>query len=179
MTITGPGADKLSISGNNLTRVFQENAGVTATLSGLTITGGNSDAGGGILAYGSLTLDHATVANNTVTSQGGGIYVSNTGHLNLFSSTVASNHAITFTWATGGGILVYAGPGDVLDVIDSTISNNTANGVGGLDLLSSGPADSGTIVNSTFSGNSANFHRRHSSDLCWRPFGHHQHHDRQ
>jgi fibronectin-binding autotransporter adhesin len=39
-TITGPGAGLLSISGNNASRVLRVNVGATASLSGLTITGG-------------------------------------------------------------------------------------------------------------------------------------------
>ena len=38
-TITGPGANLLSVSGNNASRVFLVDANVTASLSGLTITG--------------------------------------------------------------------------------------------------------------------------------------------
>ena len=40
ITITGPGASLLTISGNDLNRVFQIDPEVTASLSGLTITGG-------------------------------------------------------------------------------------------------------------------------------------------
>lgn len=52
LTIQGPGADSLTISGNHASRVFQNGAGMTA-LDGLTIADGkitdnNSAAGGGI-----------------------------------------------------------------------------------------------------------------------------------
>ena len=40
ITIDGPGADLLSISGNHLSTVMAVYSGVTASLSGLTITGG-------------------------------------------------------------------------------------------------------------------------------------------
>ena len=39
--IVGPGASLLKISGNNASRVFWVNTGVTATISGLTIANGN------------------------------------------------------------------------------------------------------------------------------------------
>src|SRR5436309_2128231 len=41
-TITGTGANLLSISGNNARRVFNVSDGASAALSGLTITGGNA-----------------------------------------------------------------------------------------------------------------------------------------
>jgi hypothetical protein len=37
--ITGPGADKLAVSGSNLSRVFKVEAGEAASISGLTIAG--------------------------------------------------------------------------------------------------------------------------------------------
>ena len=47
VTIDGPGADRLSVSGNNASRVF-EIVSVHAAISGLTITGGSASFGGGI-----------------------------------------------------------------------------------------------------------------------------------
>ena len=47
-TITGPGANLLTVSGNGAGRVFQVTDGAAAALSGLTITGGSSDTGGGV-----------------------------------------------------------------------------------------------------------------------------------
>ena len=40
LTITGPGAGSLTISGNNVTRVFEVNPAKTVNISGMTITGG-------------------------------------------------------------------------------------------------------------------------------------------
>ncbi len=40
-TITGPAAG-VTVSGGGLSRVFQVDAGVTASISGLTITGGSA-----------------------------------------------------------------------------------------------------------------------------------------
>ena len=79
-TITGPAAG-VTVSGNNASRVFQVDGLVTASISGLTITGGFS-AGGGTAGYGggvnnngSLTLTNCTVSGNStsgVDSTGGG-----------------------------------------------------------------------------------------------------------
>ena len=45
-TITGPAAG-VTVSGGGLSRVFQVDAGVTASISGLTITGGTTAGNGG------------------------------------------------------------------------------------------------------------------------------------
>src|SRR5262245_9491264 len=71
-TITGPGANLLSISGGGLSRVFQVDNLVIATISKLTITGGNAGGsgnggyGGGVYGCaGSMTtLKDCTVSYN-------------------------------------------------------------------------------------------------------------------
>src|SRR5262249_14698206 len=45
--INGPGADRLTVSGSNLSRVFKVEAGETVSISGLTIAGGNASNGNG------------------------------------------------------------------------------------------------------------------------------------
>jgi hypothetical protein len=47
LKINGPGADALTVSGNNASRVFQVEPGATVRLSGLTIAGGNAGIGNG------------------------------------------------------------------------------------------------------------------------------------
>src|SRR5262249_23493134 len=60
LAITGPGAAKLTVSGSNLSRVFQVEAGETVSISGLTIAGGNAGTGngGGIDNFGTLTVSN-------------------------------------------------------------------------------------------------------------------------
>ena len=48
----------MTVSGGGLSRVFQVDAGVTASISGLTITGGKTDGNGGGL-YNDGGNDHA------------------------------------------------------------------------------------------------------------------------
>jgi hypothetical protein len=89
MTISGPGADLLTISGNNASRVFHFKGGAS-TLTGLTIaeghvaggngtTGNGGGGGGGGMGAGLLADSSSTVwiedvifANNTVTGGNGG-----------------------------------------------------------------------------------------------------------
>ena len=63
VTINGHGNAPLKISGNNQRRVFTVDPGVTANLSGMTITRGNANdlspdggLGGGIYNRGALTV---------------------------------------------------------------------------------------------------------------------------
>jgi hypothetical protein len=79
LTITGPGAGLLAVSGNNANRVFNVDPG-TVTISGLTITQGLADAstvpanfGGGFFNKGNLTLNDCVVSGNNA-SIGGGIF---------------------------------------------------------------------------------------------------------
>jgi hypothetical protein len=49
VTIQGPGAGQLTVSGNNQSRVFEVNASQPVVLTGLTIINGSSNGGGGLL----------------------------------------------------------------------------------------------------------------------------------
>jgi hypothetical protein len=166
VSILGLGADSLTIDANRNSRVFYVSPGVTATISGLTITGGgNVTEGGGILSYGNLTLDEVAVVDNEVGgyvwASGGGIsslnYYGSYAHaqLHLLNSTVDGNRAYY-----GGGVRVQVENGGVLKISGSTISNNVAldttnNGLGGGMWLSVQPGGEALITNSTFSGNSS------------------------
>ncbi|MEQ1644609.1 MAG: choice-of-anchor Q domain-containing protein, partial [Pyrinomonadaceae bacterium] len=151
LTIEGQAANLLSItySGpfSGVSRVFLVTGGVTATLSKITISGGQvtgGEFGGGIQNLGTLTLANTTVSGNTASGGGG---ISNSGSLTLNNSTVANNVANPF----GGGIYSTG----ALTVTNSTISGNsaTSTGIGGGINNSSGTP--GIITNSTISGNSA------------------------
>jgi uncharacterized repeat protein (TIGR01451 family) len=68
VTITGPGANLLTISGNLASRVFNIGSGVTAVISGLTVANGkDSFQGGGIFTdlNGTLTAGRLTLSNNS------------------------------------------------------------------------------------------------------------------
>ena len=97
LTITGPGASGLAISGNFLSRVFDIGSG-TVAVSGLTIQNGSTsaDPGGGIYNHGTLTLSNNTLSNNSA-AIGGGIY--NNGTLTVTNSTLSGNVS-----SDGGGI---------------------------------------------------------------------------
>src|SRR5262249_30880637 len=67
VTINGPGASALTVSGNQDSRVFGIAGNPTVTIANLTVAGGwtTDSPGGGIsVAGGTVTLDHVTVTGN-------------------------------------------------------------------------------------------------------------------
>jgi hypothetical protein len=119
-------------------------------MSGMTLTGGNDNGGGAVLAGDdNLTVDGCVITGNTArTSSGGGISVG-PGFLQLLNSTVSDNTA-----GLGGGISVRGTAG--LLVLNSTISSNAASGAGGGIVFSGAIGGNGfAIRNSTISGNTA------------------------
>ena len=126
-TITGPAAG-VTISGNKSCTVFQIDSGVTANLSGLTITDGNTAYGSGGGLYndgGTTTLTDCTFSGNRAGNLGGAIFTSG-GNLSLGNCTLASNTA-----GTSGGAIDAQGP---VTVTSSTFSGNqTTSGGGAID----------------------------------------------
>jgi hypothetical protein len=141
LTIDGPGASQLTISGNNNFRAFFISAGNTVAIDGLTLTEGLGGAGGAISNAGSLTLTNSIVSNSHGVSSGGGIY--NNGQLTIINSTISGNMA---TLNHGGGIE----NNGTLTVISSTISGNRGSISGGIDNT-----NTATLSNCTISGNRA------------------------
>jgi hypothetical protein len=138
VTINGPGANQLSVSGNNASRVFEVDAGLNVTISGLTIAQGFApDQGGGILNDGSnLTLSADVLAKNvafeSATNGGeGGALCSLGGSLTITGCQIIGNQAIGAAGpsavgdADGGGIWIDAGSATLSD---STLSGNLAEG---------------------------------------------------
>jgi hypothetical protein len=145
LTISGPGASVIMVSGNHASRVFDIAATFTMSLSGLTIADGSVSGqafGGGISNSGTLTVTNCALNGNTsATLEGGGIY--NAGTLTVSGSTFSGN------FGAGGGIF----NGGQLTVTDSVLSGNST----GTFSLGGGIYNAGTlpVSGSTLSGNSA------------------------
>ena len=158
LTISGPGADNLSVNGNAKSRVFHIGPSETVTISGLTITNGNAHGeffpdvrGGGLYNHqATLTLTNCSVANN-VAFGGGGVYNNDGGSLTIVNSTISGNSAAGGDNPYGGGIA-----GGALTIINSTVSGNSA--VGDFPFTfgdGGGISGGGTITNSTIADNYA------------------------
>ena len=144
--IVGPGEDLLTIDADRQSRVLRLDAGVTASVSGVRLTGGAvGDAGGAIYNQGNLTLSHTIISNN-LASAGGGIYNSY-GSLMLFDAVLDGNAAGT---GSGGGIYNLGG---TVTIADTTFSANTAALSGGGVYNDHGTL---TVTDSALEGNVAN-----------------------
>ena len=126
MTITGPGLSSLTISGNNLYRVFDTNNSLTFFISALTIANGKATAAG--------------IYNNW----GGGI---RNGTSSGGADLTISNCYFTGCYAgVGGAISSY---GNVTVTNTSFVSNTGTSGASGIHMIGGVP----TIGKCTFSGN--------------------------
>ncbi len=149
LEITGPGATLLKVKRDDSAatqfRVFTVPSGKTATISGLTISGGDSaQDGGAVLNQGTMTLEEVVVSGNRTDTLGGGVH--NDGTMTITGSTVNDNNA-----NIGGGI---SNKG-TMTVTESTINDNDAANGGGIATDVTTPKTL-TITNSTISDNRAN-----------------------
>jgi hypothetical protein len=150
LTINGPGADKMTVDGASVSRVFKIDSGAV-TISGLTIAHGNpgvGSAGGGIYVEGltPLTITNSTLSDNTA-NYGGGIFG---GTLTIDNVTFARNAA---PYYTAGGDPNAGGVGGAIFAASVTATNCTFAG-NHADNFGVAAAGAGVIGSSTFFGNS-------------------------
>ncbi|TMK71573.1 MAG: hypothetical protein E6G49_09085 [Actinobacteria bacterium] len=182
LTIAGPGAPKLAVSGEHLSRIFHV-VGGRITIQGITIKNGHENAtptgpkcpnssasyymfGGGILQdAGSLKLDRVKVRNNSVERSpagaaivgGGGIGIID-GKLLLTRSRLVGNDADGGAITEGGGLVNCVG---AVTLSRSTVANSaiTASAIsdGGGISSGNGSANPGelTLIRSTVSDNNS------------------------
>ncbi|MFT5445160.1 MAG: hypothetical protein ACI9DC_000320 [Gammaproteobacteria bacterium] len=149
LTITGAGASLSIIHGPSNDRVFQVHAGVTLTITDVTITGGRDTFGAGLamLSGSDVTLERVIVFDNRAMGggTGGGIH-NDGGTLALGDVTLADNTANSGS-AFGGGL--YNNGVTILEQV--TINGNSAKFGGGIYNTATGL----TLNNVTISGNQA------------------------
>ncbi|MCB1124640.1 MAG: hypothetical protein KJT03_24015, partial [Verrucomicrobiae bacterium] len=115
----------VTISGNEMSRVFDIGQTASLALHNLTITLGKTSGvenGGGIFinGRGTLALNDSTVTLNQTAASGGGIYVSEAGSAVVNHSTVSKNQAMS-----GGGIF---SDKSMLVISGSVVSGNRTSG---------------------------------------------------
>jgi hypothetical protein len=162
VTIAGPGARQLTISGNHAARVFYV-TDAAAVITGLTIAdGADPSAGGAIFVNSELTLIDCTVTGSAATGPGGvggGLYVAPSDVLTMMNCTVSGNTAVN----DGGG--AYNDDG-TLTAIDSTFTaNQSFSDFGGAISNSDGVTG---LVGSTVTGNAGNGLRNASGSFMLR-----------
>jgi predicted outer membrane repeat protein len=158
LDIVGPGANLLTISGGNASRILSTGIGVVAAVSDITFTEGNGagalNTGRGGAIYnpsGNLTLNNVVVTGNTA-SNGGGINnaaaTGGSGGMLTMHQCIVSNNISS---SSGGGMQNFST--STVVIYDSTFSGN----LGGSTTGGGGAQLNGTvrITNSTFSNNTA------------------------
>lgn len=173
LTIDGPGAGLLAVSGNHQSRVFNISGGAVVGIDDLTITGGQvvGDGGGILNTGGTLTLDrvvltdnHAVATTNNANGRGGAV-------ANIAGATLmVTDCEFTGNQARGGGPGTATGAlnvrcgagifnqGSVLTVARSAFTGNLSIGGpagvraqgGGINSILGSTA---TITDCTFVGN--------------------------
>ena len=122
LRIEGPGAEALTFDAEGESRVFIVHAGAKAAFSGLTITGGRADSGGGVWNAGGLTMMNVVIAGNrAVTDAGRGAGIFSVGPLELVQTVFSANVAAG-EWAEGPAVY---GDGS-LDIAFCTFAGNHA-----------------------------------------------------
>src|SRR5262249_35785836 len=101
LKINGTGTRKMTVDGNDTSRVFYIGAGVPVSISSLTITRGVASRGGGIRnAGGSLTLSSVVMSNNkavgtpVLSAVGGAVWNDNGGTLAVSKCDFTGNQAV-------------------------------------------------------------------------------------
>ncbi len=149
ITIDGSSLPRgVRLDGNGVDRIFWINSGATVVLTALTITNGNGGTyyGGGVLNFGSLTLNRCTLAGNTAyiggaafnwdqalvlnqctlvgntSGDSGGALFNYVGTMAVQQCTVAGNAASNSIFGGGGGLMSYGGP---LTMNNSIVANNS------------------------------------------------------
>lgn len=149
ISIIGAGAGQTIIDGSRQDRVLSVATGRTATISGVTLRNGlrtNGGAGGGLANDGNLTLDSSTVTGNQTSgnfAEGGGIFSSHA--MTVTNSTIGPNN-LSFN---GGGIFIFDG---IFTLDRSTVYGNSADSGAG---IFNAAASNLYLINSTISQNTA------------------------
>ncbi|MFZ0418604.1 MAG: choice-of-anchor Q domain-containing protein [Candidatus Sulfotelmatobacter sp.] len=156
VTISGTSAQQVILSGLTIRNGYNQNYGGgivnfgTLTVNNSIITANSANyGGGGIENFTTLTINHSTITGSNLSDQdGSGGAILNWAVLTINQSAISGNSA-------GEGPGIYSGccglTSTVTTINDSTISGNSGTWGGGIYITSG----TGAINNSTITGNSA------------------------
>jgi parallel beta-helix repeat protein len=146
IAIDGPGAGRLTIDGNDSSRVFQVDPNVSATLSDLTISGGyfvgdplSNAGGGGIYNSGTVALNRVTLSGNS-SFYGAALYDSGTA--TMTDCTVTGNNG-------NGQVVFITGQAASVSIVDSNFFANLYD----YSVVDITRAEALTITGTTFHAN--------------------------
>jgi fibronectin-binding autotransporter adhesin len=156
LTIAGPGANQLTISGGNKNAKIHVSRNAIVGISGLSFKNSETVNDAFLFNEGTFTMTNSVISSNktitTATSFAGGS--ENVGTLTVKDSTISNNSSIGGQGSQGGGIGNYS----KLTVTQSTFSNNSASSSGSKSFGGGiENTDTGTLMvtSSAFSANTA------------------------
>ena len=162
LTISGPGANTLAVSGDYASRVLKVDPGSGSMslfkLENITLRDGwteysPTDSGFGAGAYitgniDSVVIADAVITNNSAYAGGGGLAIDLEYGSVSITDTIIQNNESRYSWAGG----LYLAEVDELTIVGSTIKGNSApDGGGGLTIYRTNDSK---IESSIISGNS-------------------------
>lgn len=164
LTLVGPGANQLAISGGDASNSnidIDISVKARVTISNLSFKNSKSAIDSFIYNEGELTLNNSVIAGNETldsagdshSSNGGGIDNASTGTMTVIDSTITDNTVTAKDTDSYGGGIVNDG---TLTVIDSTISQNEVFSKN-KDSIGAGISNNGTmtVMHSIITNNSA------------------------
>jgi hypothetical protein len=143
LTIEGPGADKLTISGGNSTRILS--ATIPLTLSGVTLKNGLGSGGALLVSRARANVIGCIFADNAAPNGTGGAIYNPGSSLDLRECTFSRNTASGF----GLGGAFYGSPGVAVTMTDCIFAGNSAHDGGA--VFADSPL---TLLRCTFTDNS-------------------------
>lgn len=124
LTIRGPGADSLAISGGQLFSVVEVLSGVDLQIEAITITEGNAALNGGgfhIERLANVTINRVVISNSKAFDNGGGLYTAGGSTTRVIETIITGNEALGATSPNGGGLY---NAGGLLIIEQSVVTDN-------------------------------------------------------
>ncbi|MDQ3799435.1 MAG: CSLREA domain-containing protein [Acidobacteriota bacterium] len=158
LTINGTGANRLTISGNNQSRIFASSANAVVNIHNLRLTGGNgvgaTNTGRGGAVYnvgGTMVITNSVLTGNSAANGGAINNAAATGGIDATLTII--NCVLSNNSSTSSGAALQNFSTSTLHMRNTTVNNNTTSGTGIAGAFQANGTV--TITNSTFSGNSA------------------------
>jgi hypothetical protein len=111
-------------AGSEFRLLYVESMG-ELTLDSIQIMGGRAAQGGGVFSSGKLTVSKSVIENNSSTSSGGGVYISN-GSATFTDSRLQNNRSVV-----GAGLYTAGGNTTAVTISGTVFTNNQATNTGG------------------------------------------------
>ena len=159
LTIYGPGANRLTINGNNSSRILVSGANVVVNIHNLRFTGGNgvgatnSGRGGAIYNVGGTMLLKNSILTGNSGANGGALNNAASASPSVPANLTIDNCIFSFNSATSSGGAMQNFSTSTLHIRNSSVHNNNSSNAGIAGAFQANGTV--TITNTTFANNTA------------------------